>query len=236
MKLKLSNSHAWDLTPEEAIRLQGSMRTQVVIEPLDLEKIHTVGGVDVGFRDEKARAAAVLLSFPELKLLASELAEIPVPFPYIPGLLSFREAPAILAALEKLPALPDVLVCDGQGLAHPRRFGIACHLGVLLGLPALGCAKSILVGRHEPVGNPVGSTAELKAGPEVVGMAVRTREGVKPVYISVGNRIDLPSAVQLTLACGRGYRLPEPTRLADRLASDRGPLPPVEPPGQLSLF
>jgi deoxyribonuclease V len=236
VKLKLAHAHPWNLNPEEAIRLQGQLRGRVIVQPLPLEAIHTVGGVDVGFRGDQARAAVVVLSYPSLALLDYAVAEIPVPFPYVPGLLSFRETPAILAALEKLVSLPDVLVCDGQGLAHPRRFGIACHLGVLLDRPALGCAKSILTGRADPLGEVPGSTADLKAGEEMIGAAVRTKLGVKPVYISVGHRADLSSALALILACLRGYRLPEPTRLADRLASNKGPLPPKAPPDQLKLF
>lgn len=234
--LDLAISHSWDLAPGEAIQLQQRLRAQVLIAPLPLEQVRTVGGVDVGFREGKAHAAIVALEFPSLALLESAEAETPVPFPYIPGLLSFREVPAILAALEKLPWLPDVLVCDGQGLAHPRRFGIACHLGVLLDRPALGCAKSILTGRHSDLPEEPGSTAELRADGELVGAAVRTRVGVKPVYVSPGQRCDVPSAVALVLACTRGYRLPEPTRLADRLASRRGPLPPKQAPNQYKLF
>jgi deoxyribonuclease V len=200
------------------------LRAKVIVEPLALDTLHFIAGVDVGFREEKAHAAAVLLSFPELQLLEQSEAEIPVRFPYIPGLLSFREAPAILAALEGLGRVPDLIMCDGQGIAHPRRFGIACHIGLLLDIPALGCAKSILVGRHAPVGEEAGSQAPLVVRDEVVGAALRTRSRVKPVYISTGHRIDLVSAVQVALACSRGYRLPEPTRLADRLASRRGPL------------
>jgi deoxyribonuclease V len=224
--LKLAFSHRWDLTPEEAVALQVEMRRRVIVAPLALDELRYAGGVDVGFVDsrteqEKTRAAVVVLAYPSMQMVEQAVTEIPTPFPYIPGLLSFREIPAILAALEKLTALPDVFLCDGQGLAHPRRFGIACHLGVLLDRPSLGCAKSILVGRHGPLGEAQGSTAELVDRQETVGAAVRTRPGVKPVYISVGHRIDLPTAVRLALICGRGYRLPEPTRQADRLASRR---------------
>ena len=211
----------WDLSPEEAIQLQKELRSQVVLTPLPLDSVHTIAGVDVGFPGDRTRAAAVLLSFPELEVLEQKVVEIPTTFPYIPGLLSFRETPAILQAIRGLSAAPDLILCDGQGIAHPRRFGIACHIGVLLDMPALGCAKSILVGRPGPLGEPRGSTSPMRVGDEVVGMAVRTREGVKPVYISPGHRIDLDSAVQAVLACGQGYRLPEPTRLADRLASQR---------------
>ena len=227
--MQVSHSHSWNLTPEQAIDLQKKLRTRVVQQPLPLQEVRFVAGVDVGFPGDQARAAVVVLKFPSLDLVDSAVAEIPVPFPYIPGLLSFREMPAILKALERLEIIPDVLICDGQGLAHPRRFGIACHLGVLLDQPALGCAKSILVGHHPPLGEAQGSTAELIDRDEVVGAAVRTRQNVKPVYVSIGNRIDLASAIELVLACTRGYKLPEPTRLADRLASNKGPLPPVQP-------
>jgi deoxyribonuclease V len=231
--VKLAVEHPWDLSPDEAIRLQGELRARVIRQALPLEAVRRVAGIDVGFRAERAHAAVVVLAFPELDLLETVTAEVPALFPYIPGLLSFREAPAVLAALEQLSALPDALVCDGQGLAHPRRFGIACHLGVLLDRPALGCAKSILVGRHAPLGEAAGSAAELIDRGEVVGAALRTKLKVKPVYISIGHRIDLPSALALALACGRGYRLPEPTRLADRLASRRGSLPGANPePGR----
>jgi deoxyribonuclease V len=235
-ELKLAHTHPWDLSPAEAIHLQEVLRTRVVEQPLNLQDLQTVGGVDVGFPGDQARAAVVVLSFPSLQLLDTSVAEVPVPFPYVPGLLSFRETPAILAALQQLESLPDAILCDGQGLAHPRRFGIACHLGVLLDLPTLGVAKSILVGRSGHLGEEPGSTAELKAGEEVVGAALRTRQAVKPVYVSIGNRIDLSSALELVMACNRGYRLPEPTRLADRLASQKGPMPPKIPPDQLNLY
>ena len=227
--MQISYSHPWDLTPEQAIQLQKTLRARVVQQPLLLRDLRFVAGVDVGFPGDQSRAAVVVLRFPSLDLVDYEIAEIPVPFPYIPGLLSFREMPAILKALEKLETLPDVFICDGQGLAHPRRFGIACHLGVLIDRPSLGCAKSILVGHHPPLGEAQGSTSELIDRDEVVGAAVRTRQNVKPVYVSIGNLIDLPSAIDLVLACTRGYKLPEPTRLADRLASKKGPLPPVQP-------
>lgn len=212
-----NDSHSWDVSPAQAIQIQESLRSKVVEEPLDFTRLHYVAGVDVGFPGHRARAAVVVLKFPSLEVTEQTIIELPVSFPYIPGLLSFREAPPILAALERLETRPDVLICDGHGLAHPRRFGLACHLGVLLDQPVTGCAKSILVGKHGPLGDAYGSTANLMIGNESIGAAVRTRQGVKPVYVSIGNRIDLPSAIQLVLACSRGYRLPEPTRLADRL-------------------
>ena len=226
--LELHHKHPWNLPPGEAIQLQQTLRSQMMVEPLDLAGVHRVAGVDVGFPEpETARAAIVSLSFPDLQPLEEKTAEIPLAFPYIPGLLSFREIPAILAVVEALSQLPDVFLVDGHGFAHPRRFGIACHLGVLLGMPTLGCAKSILVGRYGELADSAGSTADLLDREEVIGTAVRTRQGVKPVFVSIGHRIDLPSSTRLALLCGRGYRLPEPIRLADQLASMRGQKRPV---------
>jgi deoxyribonuclease V len=218
-KLPLHHQHAWDLSPEEAQQVQQSLRGEVRVEPLGLDQVRRVAGIDAGFGEDRVYAAAVLLDFPGLRVVEQAVAAAPLLFPYIPGLLSFREAPAMLAALAQLNQLPDVLMVDGHGLAHPRRFGIACHLGVLLDLPAIGCAKSILVGRAGPLDEAVGSTAGLAAGGELLGQAIRTRQNVKPVYISVGHRVDLPSAVRIALACARGYRLPEPTRLAHNLVT-----------------
>jgi len=167
------------------------------------------------------RAAVVVLGFKTQELTQQAAVQMPISYPYVPGLLSFREAPAILEALARLNDLPDVLIVDGHGRAHPRRFGLACHLGVLLDLPAIGCAKSVLVGRAAPPGGEVGSTSELSLNGELLGLALRTRQRARPVYISVGHRIDLPSATQAVLACGRGYRLPEPLRLAHRLATEK---------------
>lgn len=231
MPLTLHHAHPWRLKPEEARQVQSRLRALVRVEPLELAGVRRVAGVDAGFSGERIRAAAVLLDFPGLQPIESAVSELPLEFPYIPGLLSFREAPAMLEALARLSAPPDVLMIDGQGQAHPRRFGIACHLGVLLDLPAIGCAKSILVGRAAPLGAEAQSTAELREDGEVIGLAVRTRPGVRPVYLSVGHRVDLPSAAAFTLACCRGFRLPEPTRLADRLASRRGERTASAPPG-----
>lgn len=214
-------THAWDLPPKQAAKIQETLRDQVVCKPLAEELIRHVAGVDVGFPRtmNAARAAIAVLEYPSLHLVDHALAEQPVTFPYIPGLLSFREIPVILSALAKLTIVPDLLLIDGHGLAHPRRFGLACHLGVLLDIPAIGCAKSILIGRHAQLEDARGSFTHLIAKGDIIGAAVRTRERVKPVYISVGHRIDLSSAIQITLNCGGGYRLPEPTRWAHRLAS-----------------
>jgi len=199
--------------------VQQELRGQVRVEPIRLERVQTVAGVDASFGGGQVYAGVVLLDFPGLRLVDQAAYQAPVAFPYIPGLLSFREAPASLEALARLKSQPDVLIVDGHGLAHPRRFGIACHLGVLTGLPTIGCAKSILVGEVGSLGGAAGSTAELLDGDEVLGLAVRTRQNVKPVYISIGNKVTLGVALEVILACSRGYRLPEPARLAHRLVT-----------------
>lgn len=161
-----------------------------------------------------------MFDFPSLEIIEKAVAEVPLEFPYIPGLLSFREAPGILVPIEQLSESPDVLIVDGHGLAHPRCFGLACHLGVWLDLPTIGCAKSILVGDLDPLGETVGSTANLTLGNELLGVVLRTRLNVKPVFLSIGHRMDLVSAIQIVLACGKGFRLPEPTHQAHTLAKE----------------
>lgn len=214
--------HSWQVAPQEAITIQEGLRHQVVREDR-FGPIHTVAGVDVGFEADGAiaRAAVVVLRFPELEPLDTCVVRQPTAFPYIPGLLSFREAPVVLEALERLHSLPDLLICDGQGLAHPRRFGIACHLGLWSDIPSIGAAKSRLIGQHEPVGEARGDWQPLWDGGEIIGAALRTRPGARPLYISIGHRISLESAIGFVLSCTRGYRLPEPTRQAHHLASLR---------------
>lgn len=181
--------------------------------------LKTVAGVDVHYRGGVARAAAVLFSFPALAPLATATAERDTPFPYVSGYLNFREAPAALAALEALPRQPHLLLADGQGIAHPRGLGLACHLGVLSGLMTIGVAKSRLVGRYDPPGRERGDWSPLFLGERLVGAVLRTRAGVKPLFISPGHRISLPTAIELTLACTRAFRQPEPLRAAHRLAA-----------------
>ena len=217
MNFPLHHPHSWNLTPGEAIQLQGELRAHTKVQPLPDEDIHTIAGLDASFSRNRIFAAAVVLDYRTLDKVEQASVERPLDFPYIPGLLSFREAPAYLEVLARLNSVPDVLIIDGHGLAHPRRFGIACHLGVLLDLPTIGCAKSILVGEAARLDKPKGSTAEIKKNDEVLGLALCTRENVKPVYISVGHRVDLPSAIRITLASGKGYRLPEPARQAHLL-------------------
>ncbi|GAB4514733.1 MAG: deoxyribonuclease V [Anaerolineae bacterium] len=219
--MRLHHDHGWDVTPAEAEAIQRRLATMVRAEPLT-RPIHTVGGIDVGFPTrDTARAAVVVVSYPDLTPVAQAVASRPLSFPYIPGLLSFREVPAVLDALQQLKMLPDVLICDAQGIAHPRRLGLASHLGVLLDLPTIGCAKSRLIGTHSEPGDRRGSYSLLYDGDEIIGAVLRTREGVKPVFISVGHRIDLDSAIALTLSCCTRYRLPEPTRLAHQAAGRR---------------
>ena len=223
MRLELRHSHPWDLTPAEAVSLQ--RRLAGLVEKGDAlpprKALTRVAGVDVGFEDQGriTRAAVVLLTFPDLVLVESAVARVPTTFPYVPGLLSFREIPAVLAALEGLQCVPDVLLCDGQGYAHPRRFGIACHLGVLTGLPSVGVAKTRLLGRHGEVPAGRGEWCPLSDHDEIIGAVLRSRPGVKPLYVSLGHRVSLATAVELVMACCTRYRLPETTRHAHRLAS-----------------
>ena len=217
--LRLHHAHAWDLTPTEAVAVQRELEPRVREAPLDLDALATVGGLDVSVRGDRVRAAVVVLDAATAGVVDHAVWEGPVAFPYVPGLLSFREVPALLPALERLRALPDVLVLDAQGRAHPRRFGLACHLGVLLDRPAVGVAKTRFVGRPAgELGEAKGSAVELVHRGETVGQAVRTRERVKPVFVSVGHRATLADAVALTLRFAVRYTLPEPTRLAHRLS------------------
>ncbi len=182
-----------------------------------------VAGLDAAFTSERCIAAAVLWDLRSRRVVEQRVAVRPLHFPYVPGLLSFREAPALLAALRKLRGEPEVLLCDGHGLAHPRRFGIACHIGVLTGLPTVGCAKSRLVGEHAVPAQRRGARAPLEDRGEVVGAVLRTRPGLRPLFVSVGHRVDLPSALRLVLACAREHRLAEPVHLADRLVAATKP-------------
>ncbi len=233
--------HGWEVSTAEARAIQEKLRGHW--EGKDrLGTIRTVAGLDAAFvlkgsqamgqkanrwgrlrEANRAIACVVAYRFPEMEEIAREFALVPLTFPYVPGLLSFREIPALLAALKKLHALPDLLFCDGQGYAHPRRMGLATHLGVLLDRPAIGCAKRILLGTHGPLKEKAGSWTALvdeKAGGERIGAVVRTRESVRPVYVSQGHRVSLETAVQLTLGALCGFRIPQPTRDADHFASE----------------
>jgi deoxyribonuclease V len=208
--------------PLEAEALQTRLRAKVSLVAVGSTK-WLIAGVDVAYASSSSptlvAAAVVVLSFPSLAVVASATAVGESSFPYVPGLLAFRELPFVLDALADLPSDPDLIVCDGYGVAHPRRFGLASHLGVLTGVPCFGVGKTAFIGTHSPVDGPRGSTADLvDPSFEVIGAAVRTQAGVKPVYVSAGHLIDLPSAVALTLQLAPRYRLPETTRLADRLS------------------
>lgn len=221
-QLNYCNPHPWNLSPSEAIALQRKLSAQVITEDR-LDLVQTVAGVDVGFedRDSITRAAVVVLRFDDLSFIEQAVVRQPTCARYIPGLLSFRECPAILAALAQLTVTPDLIFCDGQGIAHPRRFGIACHLGVLTNLPSIGVGKSRLVGRHEPVPEMRGSWVPLIDKEETIGAVLRTRSGVNPIFVSPGHRISLTTAIDYVMACTTRYRLPETTRNADKLASSK---------------
>jgi len=213
--------HSWDVEPAEAIAIQKQLAPAVVRRD-ELSEVRTVAGVDVGFEDDNTvtRAAVAVLRFPDLEPHEQAVARLPTSFPYVPGLLSFREGPAILEAFGRLETTPDLLLFDGQGIAHPRRLGIASHIGVLTDLPSIGVAKSRLTGR--PAGRldeEKGAWQPLLDGDEVVGALLRTRTNVKPVYVSIGHRVSLETAVRYVLACTTRYKLPETTRRAHRLAS-----------------
>jgi deoxyribonuclease V len=213
--------HPWQVTPAQGIAIQKQLADRVVARD-DLGEVRYVAGVDVGFEEKNTvtRGPVAVLSFPELTLHERAIAREATTFPYIPGLLSFREGPAILSALQKLATIPDLLLFDGQGVAHPRRLGIASHIGVLTQLPSIGVAKSRLVGRPKaPLADEKGAWQPLRDRGEVIGALVRTRAQVKPVYVSVGHRVSLETAVAYVLACTTRYKLPETTRWAHRLAS-----------------
>jgi deoxyribonuclease V len=217
MKVILHHAHPWDVSPREAVRIQRALAGQVREIPLP-GPVETVAGVDVSVRGDRVQTAIVTVRLPDLAVVDQTTWRGPVVFPYGPGLLSFREMPAILPALEQLRVWPDVFMTDSQGRAHPRRIGLACHLGVLLDRPALGVAKSRLTGTYAEPDPEKGATSALVDAGEQIGTVVRTRSGVKPVYVSVGHRLTLDEAVALTLACTTRYKLPEPTRLAHRLS------------------
>lgn len=217
----------WPQTAAEAIALQRTLKDQVSLTDQLPTPVNYVAGVDAGFESggTVTRAAVVVLTFPSLELVDHYLVKCPTSFPYIPGLLSFRELPAILEALSHITLIPDLILCDGQGIAHPRRFGIASHLGVVLDRPTIGVAKSRLIGIHDPVAIDKGAWVPLTDQGETIGAVLRSRTNTNPLYISPGHKISLSTALDYVLQCTPKYRLPETTRLADRLASNRGALP-----------
>ncbi|NYH53728.1 deoxyribonuclease V [Nocardiopsis arvandica] len=233
----LDDPEHWPDDPKEAVALQRRMADRVREEPLDVDSVRLVAGLDVSYAKDNTAlsAAAVVMDIRTMEVVESATISSEPSFPYISGLFGFRESPPVLEALGRLKVTPDVYLCDGFGLAHPRRFGVACHLGVLLDLPVVGSAKSVLYGKHSVPGNERGSWTPMVAGrsevvtdsralaergSEVIGRVLRTREGVKPVYVSVGHRVDLEGATELVLRMSPKYRVPEPVRHADRLCGE----------------
>lgn len=221
--MKIRTLHDWNLSPRDAIELQKQLAFEVIPNDKFNEPVKTVAGIDLGYdlKTNTSRAVVVILSFPGLELIEKSEAILPIQFPYISGLLSFREIPVAIKALEKLKITPDLVLCDGQGIAHPRRLGIASHLGIIADLPTIGVAKSRLVGTFENLGETRGSASPLIYKNRQLGVALRTKDKVQPVYVSIGHRIGLESAIKYVLQCTTKYRLPETTRLADKLASFR---------------
>ena len=227
--MNIRRLHSWEVSLEEARDIQVRLSLQVSLANAIPEQPRYVVGTDISPPDSSGIAwgAAVVMSLPDLQVVEVKRDQGKPGFPYIPGLLSFREAPLVLGTLERLVTSPDFILADGQGLAHPRRFGLACHLGLFADIPTIGCAKSILRGRHGSLSGERGAWAALEDKGHVVGAALRTRGNTSPIYVSVGHRVDLPSALWWVLACGAGYRIPEPTRLAHQAAAGR--LPEREP-------
>lgn len=207
--------HSWNLSPQEAVALQKELKSQLDLRPLEtMPKL--VAGADLSFDigSDTVYAGIVVMTFPGLETIEERGIQTTAPFPYVPGLLSFREAPAILEVFELLENQPDALVLDGQGTAHPRGFGIACHLGLWLQIPTIGCAKTLLCGKYENLGESRGDSAPLFHKKEVIGAALRTKSKINPVFVSPGHKCDLKSAINLLLRCDGGLKIPEPTRRA----------------------
>ena len=236
--MRLAVKHEWSVNTAEARRIQEELRGKWEGEDR-LGEIRTVAGLDAAFAIKgsqamtatrnrwaairtanRAIAGVVVYKYPEMEELERAHAQVRLEFPYVPGFLSFREIPALLAALEQLRRLPDLLFCDGQGYAHPRRMGLATHLGILLDRATIGCAKSILIGEHGRIGDERGAWSPMTEGGERIGAALRTRTGVRPVYVSQGHRVSLETAIRMTLAASDGVRIPQPTREADRFVSE----------------
>lgn len=230
--MKIRRIHDWDVTYQDAVRIQKELKDRLILSDGHVpRRIRTVAGVDLSYskKDDLFFAAAVLFEYSTLEVLETSHIVMKASFPYIPGLLSFREGPAILSCFQKLERTPDVIIFDGQGVAHPRGFGLASHMGLLLDRPSIGCAKTRLIGIHDDVGRERGSFSPLIVEDRIAGAVLRTREKVKPVFVSPGHKMGLEGAVEIVLACARGYRLPEPTRVAHLLVNRlRQELSPAE--------
>jgi len=217
--MKIVHRHDWNISPGEAIALQRQLTTEIIsTQPIELASVRLVAGVDVSVKENTSQAAVVVLSFPDLQVIETVLANRLTPFPYIPGLLSFREGPVLEEAFENLQHEPDVFIFDGMGIAHPRRIGIASHMGLWLQKPTIGCGKTLLVGRFSDLPDERGAYSNLIDRGQVIGVALRTRAGTKPVFISPGHLADLPTSIELVMACTPKYRLPEPIRAAHNAA------------------
>jgi len=222
MRLKLAHPHPWDISIKQAKEIQLQLASLISLDDAFPKELSHVAGIDVGFEDggKVTRAAVVILDFNSLKIVDSNLTKIKTTFPYVPGYLSFRELPAVLKAFEYITVKPDIILCDGQGIAHPRRLGIASHLGVLTNIPTIGVAKSRLIGSHKQPGQLKGDKCLLYDGEDKIGYVLRSRDNVKPLYISPGHKVSLKSTCRLVLECTTKYRLPETTRAAHHLASE----------------
>ncbi|MDX2161360.1 MAG: deoxyribonuclease V [bacterium] len=233
--------HEWAVTPAEAVALQKALASQLIADrPLDIDAIRYVAGVDVSVKDTPggvamSQAAVAVLAFPSLRLVEAARAVLPTPFPYIPGLLSFREGAVILKAHELLTLQPDVYIFDGMGRAHPRRIGIASHIGLWLNKPTIGCGKTHLTGRYTDPPHERGAWSPLTDRDELIGAVLRTRPNTKPVYISVGHLASLPTALDLVMRCTGKYRLPEPIRAAHHAAGEFSPVDEVRDADQPPL-
>ncbi len=219
--IELKINHSWDVSCSKARLIQESLRGCVVLRD-GFANIEYVAGVDVGFEcnNTVTRAAVVVLSYSTLEVVERVLFKCPTTFPYVPGLLSFREIPAVLGAIQKLSIIPDILLCDGQGIAHPKRLGIAAHLGILLDIPTIGVAKSRLIGTYDDVPETKGSYVPLMDHDECIGVVLRSRDNVKPLFVSPGHKMSIESAREIVMNCLTRYRLPETTRQAHHLASE----------------
>ncbi len=223
--MQIHHLHNWNLTPKEAITLQKELAAEIIYNrPIDAGSVQLIAGVDVSVKKDVStqknvsQAAVAVVTYPDLELIETTLAQQPTPFPYVPGLLSFREGPVLVEAFEKLAHEPDVFIFDGMGRIHPRRIGIAAHMGLWLQKPTIGCGKSHFIGDYNQPGNEKGAYSNLTDRGEKLGVVLRTRSKVKPVYISVGHLADLKTAIRLTLDCTPKYRLPRPIRLAHKAA------------------
>lgn len=221
--MRYKNLHKWDVSPKEAIQLQGRIRKKIVIKRLSLKKIGLIAGVDVSVKDNLSKAAIIVLTYPGLRIVETVTCVTKTRFPYVPGLLSFREGPVILECVKKLKAQPDLFIFDGQGLAHPRKTGLASHMGVILNKPAIGSAKSLLYGTYKTPGNKKGDFSFLidKAG-KAIGAVLRTRDNIKPIFVSPGHLVDIDSSVRIILSCSPKFKIPEPIRAAHNAASIGG--------------